>query len=365
MKIAEVIAALENWAPPQLQEEYDNAGLIVGDKQQECDGILVSLDVTEEIVVEAKRKNCNLIVAHHPIIFKGIKKLNGKDFVERTVIFAIKNDIAIYAIHTNLDNVSHGVNAKLASLFHLKDCKVLLEKENHLRKLITFAPLDVAEKIRTALFEGGAGAIGKYNECSFNIEGKGTFKAGEDADPFVGEIGERHSEKEVRIEVIFPTFTQNRLMKKLREAHPYEEIAYYISPLLNTESDTGSGLVGTLENEMEEQEFLFMVKNVLKVPVIKHTKFLNKKIKKVAICGGAGFFLLPVAKAAKADVFLTSDIKYHEYFEADSQILLADVGHFESEQFTIELLANFLQEKFLNFAVLKTELSTNPVQYLI
>lgn len=365
MRIADVIAHLENYAAPALQEHYDNAGLVVGDPQVECTGILVSLDVTEAVVAEAKAKNCNLVVSHHPIIFKGIKKLNGKDFVERTVISAIKNDIALYAIHTNLDNVLNGVNGKIADILHLQHRKVLLEKEGHLRKLVTFCPVADAEKVRKAIFAGGAGAIGNYSGCSFNIKGEGTFKAEANADPYVGEIGERHHEDEVRIEVIFPAYAQKVIIKNLLEAHPYEEVAYYISELLNTEKYTGSGLIGILEEKMDEVEFLKQVKNSLNVPVIRHTKITNKKVKKVAICGGAGIFLLPVAKAVGADIFITSDIKYHEYFDADGQILLADVGHFESEQFTVNLLAEYLQEKIPNFAVLKTELSTNPVHYLV
>ena len=363
MKINEVIKSLEKIAPVNLQESYDNAGLLIGNSEDECTGIIASLDVTEALIEEAKQKKCNLIVAHHPIIFKGLKKLNGKNYVERTVIAAIKNNIAIYAIHTNLDNIIEGVNQKLAEKLNLQNCKVLLPKEGTLKKLVTFSPRKNADEVRNALFKAGAGAIGKYNECSFNIEGQGTFKAGEGSNPYVGKIGERHRENETRIEVIFPGFLQHSMVDSLKEVHPYEEVAYDIYPLENQREDVGSGLTGELPESISEEELLTLLKKIFGLSVIKHTQFLQKKISKVALCGGAGFFLLPQAIAASAQVYITSDIKYHEFFDADSNILLADIGHYESEQFTIELLAEILQQKFPNFAVLKTEIITNPVLY--
>jgi dinuclear metal center YbgI/SA1388 family protein len=365
MKIKEIIQFLENLAPLSLQESYDNAGLIIGNGEAECTGIITSLDVTESVVEEALKRNCNLIVAHHPIIFRGIKKLNGKNYVERTVISAIKNDVAIYAIHTNLDNIIEGVNKKIADKLHLQNCKTLLPKEGTLQKLVTFSPVKNAEEVRTALFKAGAGAIGKYDECSFNVEGQGTFKAGEGSDPFVGKIGERHVENETRIEVIFPSFLQNKIIQSLKESHPYEEVAYYIQALENVQENVGSGLIGELAEEISEKELLKSLKNDFNLSIIKHTPFSGKPVTKVAVCGGAGIFLLPNAIAAGAQVYITADIKYHEFFDADSRILLADIGHYESEQFTIELLTDFLQKKFPNFAVLKTEINTNPVNYFL
>jgi dinuclear metal center YbgI/SA1388 family protein len=365
MKIKKIRHFLENLAPLSLQESYDNAGLIIGNGEAECTGIITSLDVTEFVVEEALKRNCNLIVAHHPIIFRGIKKLNGKNYVERTVISAIKNDVAIYAIHTNLDNIIEGVNKKIADKLHLQNCKTLLPKEGTLQKLVTFSPVKNAEEVRTALFKAGAGAIGKYDECSFNAEGQGTFKAGEGSDPFVGKIGERHVENETRIEVIFPSFLQNKIIQSLKESHPYEEVAYYIQALENVQENVGSGLIGELAEEISEKELLKSLKNDFNLSMIKHTPFLGKPVTKIAVCGGAGIFLLPNAIAAGAQVYITADIKYHEFFDADSRILLADIGHYESEQFTIELLTDFLQKKFPNFAVLKTEINTNPVNYFL
>jgi len=365
MKIAEVIKCLEDFAPVSLQEEYDNAGLIIGNANDDCKGIITTLDVTEEVIAEAVLRKCNLIVAHHPIIFKGLKKLNGKNYVERSVISAIKNNIAVYAIHTNLDNVVNGVNYKIAQKLNLQNIEVLSHKENTLKKLVTFSPQANAEEIRNALFKAGAGTIGKYSECSYNVEGIGTFKAGEGSEPYVGEIGKRHTENETRIEVIFPSYLQEQVVQSLKKSHPYEEIAFDIYSLNNKHNDIGSGLVGDFMEPVSEQDLLSQLKTAFGLSVIRHTVLLHKKITKVAVCGGAGSFLIPVAKAAGVEVYITSDIKYHEFFDADNTILLIDIGHYESEQFTIELLADIIQQKFPNFAVLKTETKTNPVHYFI
>ncbi|KAA9039203.1 Nif3-like dinuclear metal center hexameric protein [Ginsengibacter hankyongi] len=363
MKIAEVIKCLEDLAPVSLQEGYDNAGLIIGSANDDCEGIITTLDVTEEVIAEAVSKKCNLIVAHHPIIFKGLKKLNGKNYVERSVIAAIKNNIGIYAIHTNLDNVINGVNYTIAQKLNLQNVEVLSPKENTLKKLVTFSPNANAEEIRNALFTAGAGTIGKYSECSYNIEGMGTFKAGDEAEPYVGDIGRRHSENETRIEVIFPSYLQEQIIQSLKKSHPYEEVAFDIYPLSNHRNDVGSGLVGNFKEPVSGQDLLSLLKTRFGLSVVRHTTLPGKKITKVAVCGGAGSFLIPAAKAAGVDVYITSDVKYHEFFDADSTILLADIGHYESEQFTIDLLADIIRQKFPNFAVLKTETKTNPVHY--
>jgi dinuclear metal center YbgI/SA1388 family protein len=364
MKISDIIQHLETIAPFHFQESYDNAGLIVGDASAECTGIIISLDAIEAVIDEAIDHKCNLVVAHHPIIFRGLKKLNGKNYVERTLIKAIKNDIAIYAIHTNIDNIKKGVNGKIAEKIGLKNLQILQPKENILKKLITFAPTDKAEEVRKALFSAGGGELGRYSECSFNTEGTGTFKPLQGADPFVGEIDKRHEEKEIKIEVIFPAYREQKMIRAMMEAHPYEEVAYDIISLGNHPSDVGSGLIGELEKETGEAEFLSHIKSTFRLKVIKHTSLSGNKVKKVAVCGGAGSFLIPVALSNRADVYITSDIKYHEFFDAES-MLLADIGHYESEQFTIDLLDAVLKEKFPNFAVRKTEVNTNPVQYYL
>lgn len=363
MKITAVISFLEIQAHPSLQEHYDNAGLITGDAEWECEGIICSLDATEEVVKEAIDKKCNLIVAHHPIIFGGLKKINGKNYVEKTIITAIKNDIAIYAIHTNLDNVLHGVSGKMAAMLGLEKIAVLSEKENTLKKLFTFAPADKAGQVRNAIFIAGGGHIGNYSECSFNAEGTGTFKAGEGADPYVGSVGVQHQEKEIKIEVIFPAFLQNKIVAALKAVHPYEEVAYDVVSLANTHPGTGSGVTGEFAAEVDEKQFLVKLKETFNVPVVRHTRFTGKPIKKIALCGGAGSFLISKALAAGADAYVTADIKYHEFFDANNRMLIADIGHYESEQFTINLLQELLEQKFPTFAVLKTGVRTNPVFY--
>lgn len=363
MKIVDIISAIEVFAAPELQEEYDNSGLITGDASWECSGALCTLDVNVEVVKEAKARNCNLIVAHHPIIFRGLKRINGKNYVEQVIIAAIKNDIAIYAAHTSLDNVVLGVNGKIAEKLGLQHITILQPKNKVLRRLITFAPTDKAEEVRRAVFAAGAGHIGKYSECSFNSEGTGTFKAEKGADPYVGEIGRQHQERETKIEIVYPFYLEAQVVKALVTNHPYEEVAYDIFTMDNVHFGLGAGIIGELEQPMAENEFLGLVKEKFKANGIRHTPLLGKPIKKVAVCGGAGSFLIKKAIQQKADIYLTGDVKYHEFFDAEGRLVLADIGHYESEQFTVELLHDLLVEKFPTFAVLKTSVNTNPVQY--
>jgi dinuclear metal center YbgI/SA1388 family protein len=365
MTINEVTRFLETIAPLSLQEGYDNAGLLTGSLGWECTGIITALDVTEAVVLEAVEKNCNLVVGHHPIIFGGLKKINGKNYVEKAVIAAIKNDIAIYAIHTNLDNVLQGVNGKIADMLGLVNRQVLLSKPGLLKKLMVFVPLAQAAAVRNAVFEAGAGHIGNYSECSFNSSGTGTYKAEEGAVPFAGTVGVQHSEEEVKVEVIFPAWLQQTIISAMVKVHPYEEVAYDIIALDNVSGNTGSGLIGELPVAVDETTFLEQVKAVFGLKLIRHTPLLGKKVQKVAICGGAGSFLTKAAKAADADFYITADVKYHEFFDADNQLVLSDIGHYESEQFTINLLFDVLQEKFPTFAVLKTGVNTNPVNYFL
>lgn len=365
MTIKEVTNYLEEIAPLAHQESYDNSGLIVGNKNNEVSGLLVCLDSIEEVIDEAITKGCNLIVAHHPIVFSGLKKITGKNYIERVIIKAIKNDIAIYAIHTNLDNMIHGVNAIFADKLNLKDRKILQTAKNKLRKLVTFVPYVAVEKVTDALFHAGAGHIGNYSECSFTSKGEGSFKPQEGTNPFVGEINTRHIEPEHRIEVVYPVTIENKLIEKLNELHPYEEVAYDIYEITNEHQNIGAGIIGNLEEEVDPMTFLLSLKEKMNTKCIRHTSISSKKkIKTVAICGGSGSFLLPNAMHQKADIFITGDFKYHQFFDADNQIIIADIGHYESEQFTIELLAQQLKEKFTTFAIHLTEVNTNPINYL-
>ncbi|MGV3530153.1 MAG: Nif3-like dinuclear metal center hexameric protein [Flavisolibacter sp.] len=363
MKVAEVLEVLEKFAAPPLQEDYDNAGLITGQRGWDCTGVLCTLDVTEDVIREAVERNCNLVVAHHPIVFRGLKRINGSNYVERVVIEAIKNDIAIYAAHTNLDNVVLGVNGRIGEKLKLENTRILQPKSKVLRRLITFAPVDKAEDVRRALFAAGAGHIGQYDECSFNSEGTGTFKALPGADPYVGEIGKRHSEKETKIEIVYPYYLEKPVVDALLGSHPYEEVAYDIFTMENVHFGIGAGIVGELAAPQSEENFLRFVKESFGLKQIRHTKLLGRPVKKVAVCGGAGSFLTGAAIRSGADVYITADVKYHEFFDADGQLLLADIGHFESEQFTTDLLRDLLLQKFPTFAVLKSTVDTNPVHY--
>jgi len=363
MEIKEITNYLESIAPLNYQESYDNVGLLVGDVNTKVNAALITLDCTEEVVDEAIEKGCNLIIAHHPIIFSGLKKLNGRNYVERTVIKAIKNDIAIYAIHTNLDNIEKGVSAKIAEILGVENCKILSPKKDLLRQLAVYCPVSDTEKVKAALFQAGAGGIGNYDECSFTTKGEGTFRANEGCDPHIGNIGEHHREKEEKIEVIFPKYLENTIISALKKEHPYEQVAYQIYILDNIYENVGSGIVGELAQKIDTQEFLKMLKIKMKTDCIRHTKLVKNQIRRVAICGGSGSFLLKDAKCAGVDIFITADFKYHEFFDAENDIIIADIGHFESEQFTKDLIYDLLSKKFSKFAVRLSKVNTNPINY--
>ncbi|HAE29597.1 MAG TPA: Nif3-like dinuclear metal center hexameric protein [Flavobacteriales bacterium] len=365
MKIQDVITCLEEWAPPVYQEDYDNSGLIVGDRNAEVKGVLVCLDSIEPVVGEAIAKGCNLIVAHHPILFGGITSLTGSTYVERVLLKAIKNDIAIYAIHTNLDNVFSGVNNEISNRLGLVNRSILSPKKNCFTKLITFVPSQHAENLRTALFKAGGGEIGEYSNCSYNTEGYGTFQPNDKTNPAIGEVGKLNQELETKVEVLVRNLALKDVLSALFNAHPYEEVAYDLIPLLNSDATIGSGMVGDLDKEMPVGDFLSRLKDIFNVGALKHTSLENhSRIRRIAVCGGSGSFLLNEAIARNADVFISSDFKYHQFFDADGRIVIADIGHYESEQFTIGLIGRRLTEKFTTFAVHFTEVNTNPINYL-
>jgi dinuclear metal center YbgI/SA1388 family protein len=365
MKIHDILIELERFAAPELQEDYDNAGLITGDRSWECTGALCTLDATPEVIDEAIARGCNLVVAHHPILFKGLKRLNGKTYIEKALIRAIKHDVAIYACHTNLDNVLEGVNRRMAEKLGLQDERVLAPKSGQLRRLITFAPVDKAEGVRAAVFAAGAGHIGKYSECSFNTVGEGTFKAEAGADPYVGKVGEQHQERETKIEIVFPFYLEDQVVKALIAAHPYEEVAYDIFKMENVHFGIGAGAIGELPEAVEEESFLQRLKEAFGLTVVRHTPLRGRLVKKVALCGGAGSFLIRAALGAGADAYVTADVKYHEFFDAEGRLVLADIGHWESEQFTVDLLHELIAGKFPTFAVLKSSVGTNPLRYFL
>lgn len=363
MQIRDITGYLESLAPISSQESYDNSGLIVGDASTEVTNVLVSLDCVESTVEEAIEKGCELIIAHHPIVFKGLKKLNGKNYIERTVLKAIKNDIAIYAIHTNLDNYRFGVNYEIGKRIGLTNTRVLQPKQEVLSKLICYIPIEYADAVSQAIFNAGAGSIGDYDECGFQTEGKGTFRPNDAANPFIGDAGALSSVQEVKFEAVCSNHSLGKVVQAMIAAHPYEEVAYEIFPMLNTHSYEGSGMFGTLEQPMETAAFLEHIKETFNCGVIRHTTPISTTIKTVAYCGGAGSFLLEAAKRSGADVFITGDYKYHEFFDADNSIMIADIGHFESEQFTSHRIADILTGKFATFAVQLTAVNTNPINY--
>jgi len=364
MILSDILRVLEKFAPPVLQEDYDNSGLLIGKASNEIHKALVSVDLTEEVLNEAISKSANLIISHHPIIFGSLKRLNASNYVERIVEKAIKNDISIYALHTNFDNTIKGTNSYIANKLGLNNLKVIKPTKNILKKLAVFCPISEAEKVREAIFKAGAGHIGDYDSCSFNIKGQGSFRAGENSNPHVGKIGKLHFEDEVKIESIFPDFLKAKIISKMIDAHPYEEVAYDIYPLENSYDKIGSGIIGELINEVEEEEFLKKIKKITNSKCIKHTNLIGNPIKKVALCGGSGAFLIKNAKALSADIYITGDLKYHDFFEADNKMIIADVGHYESEQFTKDLIISIIKENFSKFAVLKSEINTNPVKCL-
>jgi dinuclear metal center YbgI/SA1388 family protein len=364
VKIKDVIGYLESWAPRNLQEEYDNSGLLTGNQEEEVTGILVTLDCTEQILDEALAQKCNMVVAHHPILFRGLKKLTGQNYVERTIIKAIRSGIAIYAIHTNLDNVLTGVNFKIAARLGLKNISILQPKKHTLTKLVTFIPPENAEEVIAKLHEAGAGNIGNYKNCSFRLTGQGTYLPTGEANPYQGSIGKLERSEEVRVELILPTHLESRVLAVLKKVHPYEEVAYYLSRLENENQEVGSGIVGELEHAEPADEFLKGLKEKMNTACVRHTQIIEKEIKKIAVCGGSGSFLLSTAIAKGADIFITADFKYHEFFDADGKIVVADIGHYESEQFTKELIYEYLKEKFHTFAIIFSKTVTNPISYL-
>ncbi|TMU50543.1 Nif3-like dinuclear metal center hexameric protein [Flagellimonas algicola] len=364
MTVQEIATILEELAPLPHAEEFDNVGLLVGDHKQEVTGILVTLDTLEVVVDEAISKNCNLIVSFHPIIFKGLKKITGSTYVERVVLRAIANNIAIYSMHTALDNSKMGVNAKICEVLGIKNPKILIPKQGTIKKLITYTPLEAVDTVKSALFQAGAGEIGNYSNCSFSTDGTGSFKPGDATNPSVGNIGQVHYEKEAQIHVIFSFEKEKAILDALFTNHPYEEVAYEITTLQNVNQDIGMGMVGVLESEMQETEFLRHLKKKMNASVVRHSELLGKKVKKVAVLGGSGAFAIKAALKSGADIFVSSDIKYHEFYQAEKRLVIADIGHFETEQFTKDLLVDYLIKKIPNFAISLSESITNPIKYL-
>jgi len=363
IKIKDVLKEIERLAPLSLQEDFDNAGIQIGDVEQPASGALLCLDVTEDIIDEAIDAGLNLIISHHPLAFKPFKSLTGKNYVERCMIKACKNDIVIYVAHTNLDNAVGGVNYKLAEMFDLEDVRILSPQKNSLHKLVTYVPEQAAEKLRKALFKAGAGHIGDYSSCSFNAEGYGTFLPLEGSHPHCGEIAQLHTQKEIRIETVFPAYLQSAVISSLLSVHPYEAPAYDLYRLENFWEQSGSGVIGNLPEGEDELIFLQRIKDVLHVECLKHSMLTGRKIRTVAICGGSGAFLIPQAIASGADLFITGEAKYNDFYDVENKILLAVTGHYESEICAKEIFFHLLSKKFPTFAVQNSIVNSNPIKY--
>lgn len=363
MIVNDFIEAIEELSPSYYAEDFDNTGLLIGEKSMEVTGALITLDTLESVVDEAIETRCNLIISFHPIVFSGLKKFNNKTYVERVVHKSIKHDIAIFAMHTALDNVSNGVNAMICEKLGLMNTSVLIPKPKTIKKLTTYVPKANVEEVRNALFEAGGGSIGNYDLCSFNIEGTGTFNGNENSNPRLGEPGKTQFEKEIQINLTFSAHLQSKILKALFESHPYEEVAYEVETLENNDQHRGIGMVGELEVPLGITEVLSYIKEVFKTKVIRHSELNDRPIHRIAVLGGSGAFAIDKAKAAKADLYITADLKYHDFYKAENQIILADIGHYESEQYTKDLIHAYLTKKFPNFALVLSNINTNPIQY--
>ena len=363
MVVKDVIDFLDNYAPLKYAEDFDNVGLLTGDLKEKVTGILICLDSTKEVVQEAIDLDYNLVISFHPIIFNGLKKLDPGNYVNDSIILAIKNNISIFAIHTALDNSKVGVNMKLCEVLGISDCKILIPKKNTIKKLTTYIPKENARSLKKILFDVGAGSIGKYDNCSFSVDGTGSFKGNEKSNPTVGQKLKYVEQDEVCINITYLSHFEERVLSSLREVHPYEEIAYEIITLENINENIGMGMFGVFKRSVSEKELFDLIKKKLGTKFLKHSKLLNKPIKKIAVLGGSGSFAIHNAISKKVDAFLTADLKYHDYFKAENKILLVDIGHYESEQYTKNILFDILRKKFPNFAIALANTNTNPVNY--
>ena len=364
MKLSEISKYLDSAVPLPFQEDYDNSGLQIGDPESEISSVLLSLDATPEVIDEAAGKGCNLIVSHHPVIFRGVKKITGQSFTERIIMKAVMKNIAIYSAHTNLDSTDFGVSRKMAEKLGLGSVKVLQPLKNRLLKLVTFVPGSHLEKVRDALFDAGAGVIGNYDRCGFAVGGKGSFRAGEDTMPYAGEKGKMHFEDEIRLETVLFSHLKGSIVRALLASHPYEEVAFDLYPLDNDNIQAGLGCTGEFAGPMGEMKFLELLSSVFNASGIKYSDLTGKPVRRVALCGGSGSSLIPDALRAGADAFVTADVKYHSFFDAEKKILIVDIGHFESEKYTTEILYDLIIKKFPKFAVRFSETSSNPINYL-
>jgi dinuclear metal center YbgI/SA1388 family protein len=364
IRIREIVRHLEQVAPLAYQDDYDNAGLVVGDASAAVTGVLICLDVTEALLLEAKTKKCNLIIAHHPIIFRSIRQLTGKNHLERCIIYAVRNNIAVYTLHTNFDNVARGVNLQIAQALGLGNLSILLPKPGTLSQLTAFVPRAFIDSALHALHAAGAGYLSDYAHCDLAITRIGSPKPTSTANPHLGIAEESEKGKERKIEVVFPKHLEKPVLRALRASCPHEEVAYYLHDIRNTDARVGAGMIGELSASLSSRAFLEYLKAKMNLAYLRHTELIDRPIKCVAVCGGSGSFLIEEAILKQADALVTADVKYHDFFKAENQILVVDAGHYESEIGTKKLIHTLLSEKFTSIAMLQCETVTNPIHYL-
>ena len=363
MKVKEITDAIESMAPLHLQESWDNAGMQVGNPNSEVTGILLCTDVREETVDEAIERGFNMIISHHPLLFRGLKKIVGRTYQERVVAKAIKHDITIYCAHTNMDSARGGVNFKMAEKLGLKNVSVLDPQQGTLLKVVVFVPMSHVTQVETAMCDAGAGHLGDYDNCSYKLEGIGQYRPLEGAHPVAGEVAELHSEPETRIEVLVNKALCGRVVAAMLKAHPYEEPAFDIIALENEDSYSGLGVIGDIEPQ-DAKAFLERVKTAFEVVTLRYSGDLDRRVSRIAMCGGAGAEFIGKALALGADVYITGDMKYHEFQGNEDRIIIADIGHYESEHYTKEIFYDVIQKKNPNFAVDFAKSEKNQVKYI-
>ncbi|WP_353892287.1 Nif3-like dinuclear metal center hexameric protein [Proteinivorax hydrogeniformans] len=367
LAIAEITKELESIAPKSLAYfSKDNNGLLVGDSSQKVNKVMVTLDITEDIMEYAIKSKCDLIISHHPIIFGGIDKIDTKSKTGRIIIKAIQNNISIYAAHTNLDVAWGGVNDSLAKKLGLKVTGVLDKIEaSKYYKVVVFVPLDYKEKVLDAMAQQGAGNIGDYSHCTFTTLGEGTFKPLEGSNPFLGETGNLETVKEVKIESIVSSDRLGGVLSGMKNAHPYEEVAYDVLPLQNNPDVYGLGRTTVLEAPITSIELANHVKKELNCTAVKFFGDKGKKVSKVAVLGGSGGSLIKKAKKLNCHAIITSDVDYHQGQLADElDICIIDPGHYHTEVVIVEDIAQKLNKVFSGKVDFQTALNNCPYSYI-
>jgi len=363
MTCGEIIKILETWAPREISLERDNPGLQVGSGKNIVKNILLSLELTMDVINESIAKECNLIITHHPLIFHPVKSLDfQRDKNSMLIEKLIKNDLTLFSAHTNLDFTKNGVSFELAKMLGLKGIDFLVNLSANQYKISVFVPGDHVEEVADAIFNAGGGIIGEYSRCSFRTGGTGTFFGSNKTTPFLGEKGKQEQVSEIKLEAIADSWKLGGIISAVINAHPYEEPAYDIYPLKNKNINYGMGAVGELDKQLGREEFLKYVSEKLKAKCLKYTSGKSESIKKIAVCGGAGTELLKEAVQSGADAFVTADVKYHTFHDAQGKILLVDAGHYETEIHVLNQIEKELSTAAENnFKIFKYSGSTNPV----